>query len=61
MSYKACENCGCRIYNGICTNCEEENYIFETQYEWLPDNISEEFQEKVTEQKLVQKERLRKE
>lgn len=22
-----CENCGCKIYSGYCTNCQEEAYI----------------------------------
>ncbi len=26
-----CENCGCRVYRGLCTNCHEENFI-EDQY-----------------------------
>ena len=31
MSYKGCENCGCRVYNGKCQNCHEIEYI-EEQY-----------------------------
>jgi len=23
----SCENCGCRVYRGLCTNCHEENFI----------------------------------
>ncbi len=26
-----CENCGCKVYGGACTNCHEEIYI-ERQY-----------------------------
>jgi hypothetical protein len=29
MAYKDCPDCGCRVYNGLCTNCDEESYIFE--------------------------------
>lgn len=29
MDYKTCENCGCRVYNLGCVNCDEENYIQE--------------------------------
>ena len=31
MSCSTCENCGCRVYNGLCVNCDEECYI-EEQY-----------------------------
>jgi hypothetical protein len=31
MSYQACEDCGCRMYGGFCTNCDEEIFI-EEQY-----------------------------
>ena len=29
MGYQSCENCGCRMYNGFCVNCDEETYIAE--------------------------------
>ena len=29
-----CENCGCKVYNGRCTNCHEELYILD-QYDEL--------------------------
>lgn len=29
-----CEDCGCKVYNGRCTNCHEELYILD-QYEEL--------------------------
>ena len=32
MSY--CDDCGCKTYNGACTNCHEEIYILE-QYDDL--------------------------
>lgn len=28
-----CENCGCKVYNGRCTNCHEELYILDQYYE----------------------------
>lgn len=45
-----CENCGTRIYSGICPNCHEELYIFETQAEFLPP-LSDEFASQVKEQR----------
>ena len=32
MSKSYCEDCGCAVYNGRCTNCDEELYIID-QYE----------------------------
>lgn len=29
MAYKDCPDCGYRMYNGLCTNCDEESYIVE--------------------------------
>lgn len=46
-----CENCGCNLNNGICSNCQEELYIYENQNEFLPDNLSNNFIKKVKEQK----------
>lgn len=45
-----CEDCGTRMSNGMCPNCQEERFIFETQHEYLPPNLSEDFMRKVTEQ-----------
>jgi hypothetical protein len=28
-----CENCGCKVYNGRCTNCHEELFILDQYYE----------------------------
>lgn len=47
---KTCENCGTRLSEGICPNCHEELYIYQTQYEELPETLSEKFAEKVNEQ-----------
>jgi len=41
---ETCENCGCKMYNGKCTYCDEELFILE-QYDELemdyPDEDSE--------------------
>ncbi len=29
MAYIVCEDCGCRVYNGLCVNCDEETFIKE--------------------------------
>jgi len=46
-----CDDCGTRFSSGICPNCKEELYIFETQYEDLPETLSQEFINKVKQQK----------
>ena len=58
---KSCINCGTRIYNGICPNCEEENYIFQTQIDadGMDIDLSDEFIEKVVSQEPIQKARLK--
>jgi predicted ATP-dependent serine protease len=51
MNY--CENCGCKMYNGRCTNCHEELYILDQYYELgmvLPHKDSD-FMKKVEEQR----------
>lgn len=38
-----CENCGCAVYDGRCTNCDEELYILDQYIEEgmeLPDEDS---------------------
>ena len=38
-----CPDCGCRMYNGACTNCHEEIYIEEQYYDLgmeVPESIS---------------------
>lgn len=50
MNY--CEDCGCKVFSGKCTNCHEELYILE-QYEELNmplPNDDTEFMQKVYEQ-----------
>jgi len=52
-----CEDCGCKVYNGNCTNCHEETFIYEQDMgndEHV--DFSPEFMAKVNEQaKLKQK------
>ena len=44
MNY--CPDCGCKMYNGVCTNCHEEMYIAEQYYE-LGMPITESFQDRL--------------
>lgn len=47
-----CEDCGCKMYSGRCTNCHEELYILDQYYELdmaLPDEESE-FMKRVNKQ-----------
>lgn len=32
MSYKTCENCGCKVYSHGCVNCNEGEYISMQSY-----------------------------
>lgn len=59
MAYKACKNCGTRIYNNTCPNCQEELYIVETQSEDLPPTLSPEFSRKVSEQRAERRQRIK--
>lgn len=46
MNY--CPDCGCKMYNGVCTNCHEEIYIAEQYYELdmpMPDSFKEKLEE----------------
>ena len=56
---KTCVDCGTRLDGGICPNCSEELYIFTEQYEFLPDNLSDEFTDKVKEQREKENRRLK--
>ena len=49
MAY--CENCGTKLSYGTCSNCQEELYIFENQWHEDPFELSDEFKEKINEQK----------
>ena len=46
MNY--CPDCGCKMYNGACTNCHEEIYIAK-QYNELGMSMSPEFEERLIE------------
>ena len=50
-----CLNCGCYLNSGICSNCQEELYIFENQFDDLPESISDDFVEKIKEQRATLK------
>lgn len=50
MAYQACPDCGCRMYGGLCSNCQEELYILENQADCLGP-VSEEFMQKAEEQR----------
>jgi hypothetical protein len=43
--------------SGTCPNCEEELYIYETQYDDLPEILSGEFADAVTKQQAERKRR----
>lgn len=53
MSSQHCNDCGTKMYAGVCPNCQEELYIAETQYEDIVQPLSDEFLHKVKEQKKV--------
>lgn len=59
MAYNTCEDCGTKLSNGICPNCSEELYIYNEQYEYLPETISDEFMDKVIEQEIKESHRLK--
>jgi len=46
-----CPDCGTKRYGGICSNCQEEHYIMENQYQEDPYPISKDFLDKAQEQK----------
>lgn len=46
-----CEDCGTKMYGGICSNCQEELYIIENQSDAIDWPLSEEFTDKAAEQR----------
>jgi hypothetical protein len=58
MAYKTCEDCGTKLQSGICPNCSEELFIYNEQAEFLPDRISDEFIDKVSEQRERENHRI---
>lgn len=49
-----CENCGCKIRSGYCTNCQEEAYIAFVQAPEM--SFSEDFMGKAWQQEAERKE-----
>lgn len=46
-----CDDCGTRLERGsTCPNCMEALFIYETQNEYLPDQLSQEFVDQVNHQ-----------
>ena len=57
-----CEDCGCKVYNGYCLNCNEKHYIYEQNYSNdEPISFSYEFLEKILQDDEDAKQRLLKE
>lgn len=46
-----CTDCGTLLSGNICPNCHEELFIFENQYEYLPNKLSDDFSNKIKEQR----------
>lgn len=53
-----CQDCGTKLNTGCCPNCSEELFIFTTQYEYLPNVLSDSFSEKVNEQAKNERRRV---
>jgi len=51
-----CEDCGCKVYNGACSNCHEEIYI-EQQYYDLDMDVPKIISDKASEQRTEIKKR----
>lgn len=52
-----CRDCGCKCSGGTCSNCDEELWIETYQGEFMV-GVTDEWEEKVEEQKARRKERL---
>lgn len=52
-----CPDCGCRLSNGICSNCQEELFILTYQGEYITEPISDDFAAKAQEQQEYLKQR----
>ena len=57
---KHCEDCGCRLDHGICSNCHEELYILTFQVEDSDTGFSQEFINKAESQESKVEENRRK-
>jgi hypothetical protein len=52
MASSYCPDCGERACNrGVCSNCQEELYIYEFQGEYRDEPLSDEFMEQAAEQR----------
>ena len=49
---KTCEDCGTTLRSGICTNCMEELYINDYQMPENPIEVSDEWNETVSKQRI---------
>jgi hypothetical protein len=45
-----CPDCGCSMSNGLCSNCQEEAFIIENQYEYIDFELSDDFIKKAKNQ-----------
>lgn len=54
---KYCADCGSKLSKGICSNCDEELYIETYQYEYMVGK-TDEWDDRVIEQKMRRKQRL---
>lgn len=55
MAYKACEDCGSRMYGGFCVNCDEEHFIadqYRADGESVPQPIADVEMEQVERKKM---------
>lgn len=52
-----CQDCGCLLRSGICTNCHEELYINDYQMPEFPCEVSNEWNETVSNQRVELKEK----
>lgn len=50
-----CPDCGTRISDGFCPNCHESAFIVETQSDFLPEHLSDEFVSDVEDQRRAAK------
>lgn len=50
---KHCKDCGTKYSDGMCPNCHEELFIYETQTEFLPEKLSNNFIQKVKQQFIL--------
>lgn len=49
MSYKTCADCGCRVYDGFCQNCDEAAIIMQQHIQEPCVKLSDEFKKEAEE------------